>query len=264
MRYVDAHCHLQFDTYKEDQKELITRMKEEEVAGIVVGVDKESSIAAAELAGEFDNLYASVGLHPNRVETEEYDEHKFRNLLMYSKVVAIGECGLDYYRPKEVTDAVKAKQKEIFAKHVRLAGTTSRPLIIHARPTKGTQDAYQDVIAILRDVKKEFPDLRGDIHFFVGGIEEAKAFFELGFTISFTAVITFARDYDAVIKFAPLGMILSETDSPYVPPTSRARGSRNDPMSIQEVALKISEIRGEDFDTVRQALTDNAVRLFGL
>ncbi len=263
-RYFDAHCHVQFDAYDADQDELIKKMQEEDVAGMVVGVDKESSIKAADLAKKHNNLYASIGLHPNRVEQEEYDEHKFRNLLMYPKVVAIGECGLDYYRPAEVNDAIKEKQKDIFTKHVHLAGSTKRPLIIHSRPTKGTMDAYEDVIVILKKAKEEYPDLRGDIHFFVGNREIAQQFFDLNFTISFTAVITFAREYDSVIKVAPLDMILSETDAPYVPPMSREKGARNDPLAVQEVALKIAEIRGEDFDTVRQALVENAKTLFGV
>ncbi len=261
-RYFDAHCHVQFEAFDADQAELIAKMREEEVAGVVVGCDKESSIKAVELAGNYPHLYASIGLHPNRVEAEVYDEHKLRNLLMYPNVVAIGECGLDYYRPAEVNDAVKAKQVEIFTKQVNLAGATGRPLIIHSRPSKGTQDAYQDVIKILREAKKQYPKLCGDIHFFVGGVEEAKAFLELGFTMSFTAVITFAREYDTVIKSLPLTSILSETDSPYVAPTSRPKGSRNDPLAVQEVVMKIAEIRGEDFETVRAALVENAQNLF--
>lgn len=264
MKYLDAHCHVQFDAFDADQAELLARMQEESVGGVVVGVDAASSRKAAELVKGKERLWAAVGLHPNRVEAEAYDEHLLRNLLMYPRVVAIGECGLDYYRPAEVTEAVKAKQKDVFTKHVRLAGQTKRPLIIHARPTKGTQDAYQDVIAILEEQKQEFPDLAGDIHFFVGGLAEAEAFFALGFTISYTAVITFARDYDAVIKAAPLTSILSETDSPYVPPMNRARGSRNDPLAVAEVAAKIAEIRGEDPETVREALVENATRLFRL
>jgi TatD DNase family protein len=124
-------------------------------------------------------------------------------------------------------------------------------------------DAYIDLIEVLRAAKAEYPTLRGDIHFFVGGVAEAGALIALGFTISFTAVITFARDYDDVIKSAPLGSILSETDAPYVAPLSR-RGARNDPLAVQDVVAKIAEIRGEDFEVVRQTLLANAKRLFAL
>jgi TatD DNase family protein len=115
----------------------------------------------------------------------------------------------------------------------------------------------------LTKAKAEYPTLRGDIHFFVGGVAEAEALIALGFTVSFTAVITFARDYDAVIRSVPLTSILSETDSPYVAPKSR-RGERNDPLAVQDVARAIAEVRGEDFETVRAALVANAKRLFAL
>ncbi|MBU2329856.1 TatD family hydrolase, partial [Patescibacteria group bacterium] len=103
----------------------------------------------------------------------------------------------------------------------------------------------------------------GDIHFFVGGIEEAKAFVELGFTMSFTAVLTFARDYDEVVRYLPLESILSETDAPYVAPASR-RGTRNDPFAVRDVVEAIAEIRGEDTEKVRSTILANAERVFGL
>lgn len=278
VKYFDAHCHVQFDAYDKDQAEIVEKMKAEGVAGIVVGCDGESSLKAVELAEKYEHLYAAVGLHPNRSSDEgfnlddkvteskgeSYDEHLLRNLMMSRKVVAVGECGLDYYRPKEVTEEVKKRQKEVFTKHVHLAGSTGRPLIIHSRPSKGTQDAYQEVIEILKEAKQTYPDLVGDMHFFVGTPEIAKQFFDLGFTVSFTAVITFARDYDAVIRAAPLDRILSETDSPYVPPTNRARGSRNDPLAVQDVVAKIAEIRGENSQVIREALLGNAKRLFDI
>jgi TatD DNase family protein len=263
VRYVDAHCHIQFEQYAEDEAELIERMKEESVVGIIVGVDYASSQKAITLAERYEHLYAAVGLHPNRVTEESFDEEAYRALAAHPKVVAIGECGLDYFRPIEVNDGVKRAQKEILKKHIELAANLNKPLIIHARPSSGTQDAYRDLIAILKEAKALHPNLRGDIHFFVGGITEAKALISLDFTVSFTAVITFARDYDEVIKTVPLTSILCETDAPYVAPVSR-RGKRNDPLAVIDVALKIAEIRGEDSETVRVALLANAQRLFGL
>jgi TatD DNase family protein len=124
-------------------------------------------------------------------------------------------------------------------------------------------DAYTDAIEILKEAKAEHPHLRGDIHFFVGGVEEAKAFIALGFTLSFTAVITFARDYDEVIRSVPLTSILAETDAPYVAPASR-RGERNDPLAVIDVVNKIASIRGEDPELVRTTLLANTKRLFSL
>ena len=263
LKYIDAHCHLQFEQYAQDDAELIERMREEGVAGIVVGVDLESSKRAVALAEKHEHLYASVGLHPNRVADEVFDRKEYRELAGNKKVVAIGECGLDYYRPTEVNDEVKNKQKEILEKHIALAAELNKSIIIHCRPSKGTQDAYQDLIAILQDAKEKHPKLRGDIHFFVGGIQEMEALIALDFAISFTAVITFARDYDAVIRAAPLATILTETDAPYVAPASR-RGSRNDPLTVVEVVSKIASIRGEDPETVRETLLANSRCLFSV
>lgn len=262
IRYIDAHCHLQFEQYAEDDAELIERMRAEGVAGIVVGVDRESSEKAVALAEKHEHLFASVGLHPNRAD-ELFDEEAFRKLAAHPKVVAIGECGLDFFRPAEVTDEVKEKQRDLFKQHIALVAGCDKPLIVHARPSKGTMDAYQDLSSILQKTRIEFPNLRGDIHFFVGGVAEAEAFIALGFTVSFTAVITFARDYDAVIRAVPLGSILAETDAPYVAPASR-RGKRNDPLAVVDVVAKIADIRGEDPEMVREALLANAERLFAL
>jgi len=264
VRYIDAHCHIQFEQYTEDDVELIWRMKEEGVAGIVVGVDLKSSKEAVVLTKEHEHLFASVGLHPNHAADEAFDAGAFRELAQHQKVVAIGECGLDYFRPVEVNEEVKNKQKEVLRMHIALATERGLPLIIHARPSKGTMDAYTDLIGILKEAKSAHGgNLRGDVHFFVGGIAEAETLIALNFTISFTAVITFARDYDAVIKAVPLASILSETDAPYVAPRSR-RGKRNDPLAAIEVVAKIAEIRGEPLETVRAVLLENAKRLFVL
>src|SRR3989338_4280255 len=263
-KYVDAHCHIQFEQYAQDDAELIARMKEEGVAGIVVGVDYSSSQKAVALAEKHEHLFASVGLHPNREGDEWYDEAKYRELAKSKKVVAIGECGLDYFRPTEVNDEVKRKQKALLNDQIALAVELDKPLIIHARPSSGTQDAYHDLVEILKEAKAAHDgNLRGDIHFFVGGLAEAQALVKLDFTISFTAVITFARDYDAVIRAIPLTSILSETDAPYVAPVSR-RGERNDPLEICEVVLKIAEIRKEDPEMVRETLLKNTRDLFVL
>jgi TatD DNase family protein len=263
IKYVDAHCHLQFDQYKQDDKELIEQMNKEGVAGIVVGVDYESSEKAVALAEKYEHLYASVGLHPNRVVDESFDLGVYQKLAGSPKVVAIGECGLDYYRATEANEEIKRAQSEALRAHIMLAVELNKPLIIHCRPSNKTMDAYQDLIEILKEEKNKHKNLCGDIHFFAGGIAEAQSLIKLGFTISFTAVITFARDYDEVIKAVPLTSILSETDAPYVAPVSR-RGKLNDPMAIIDVVTKIADIRGESFETVRIALLANALQIFAI
>lgn len=260
--YVDAHCHIQFKQYEKDDAQLIERMREEGVVGVVVGVDSESSAKAIVLAEKHEHLFASVGLHPNRAD-EGFDPAVYQELAGNPKAVAIGECGLDYFRPVEMTDEIKRAQKSIFAEHIKLAALLDKPLIIHARPSKGTMDAYGDLIGLLKESKAAYPSLRGDIHFFVGGRKEAEELIGLGFTLSFTAVITFTGDYDAVIRALPLASILAETDAPFVAPKDR-RGKRNDPLSVRDVATKLAEIRGEPVESVRAALLVNAKRLFAL
>lgn len=264
MKYFDAHCHVQFGQFDTDREELIERMQEEGVGGIVVGCDLDSSRKAVALAEAHPHLWASIGVHPNHESDEWYKAEDYIELAKNPKVVAIGECGLDYFRPTIVDDELKKKQKRMLNDHIELAARLDKPLIIHSRPSKGTQDAYQDLIAILTEAKQKYPKLCGDIHFFVGGVAEMQALTNLGFTVSFTAVITFAREYDSVIKAAPLDMILSETDAPYVPPWNRQKGSRNDPLAVIDVARKIAEIRGEDEELVRAAFVNNAKRLFRL
>ena len=263
VKYFDAHSHLQFEQFAKDEAELIARMQEEGVESVIVGVDLASSREALALAEKYEYLYAAIGLHPTHAGLEFFDEVAYRALATHPKVVAIGECGLDYFRPVEVNEEVKLKQKVLLQEHIDLAVATNKPLIIHCRPSKGTQDAYQDLITILKEAKAVHHKLHGDIHFFVGGVEEAKTLIALGFTISFTAVITFARDYDEVIRSVPLKSILSETDAPYLAPLTR-RGERNDPLAVIDVVAKIAEIRDEDPEAVRTALLENARRLFGM
>jgi TatD DNase family protein len=256
--------------YDEDREVLLTKMQDEAVGGLVVGVNYASTEKAIALVEKHDQLWASAGLHPNDTEKEEFDEKLFKEFLTHPKIVAIGECGLDNYRlpagkaGPEDPEKTKAKQREVFEKHVQLAIGAEKPLMIHARPTKGTNDAYQDLIEILTSYKKEHGDkLRGDVHFFVGGIEEARALIGLDFTLSFTAVLTFTHDYDDVVKFAPLASLLSETDSPYIAPAGR-RGTRNDPLAVKDVVATISVIRDQDEEHVRAALIENARRVFGI
>lgn len=259
--YFDAHGHVQFDDYAGDRDTVLARMREKGVAGVVVGCDAASSETAVSLAEKHDHLVASVGLHPNRAQEEVFDA-RYSAWAAHPKVVAIGECGLDFFRPKESTEEIKIAQRELFKKHIVLAAEIGKPLIVHGRPSKGTMDAYGDMLDILTEAKAVHGDrLAGDIHFFVGTVDIARQFLALGFTLSFTAVITFARDYDEVIRSIPLDKILAETDAPYLAPAGR-RGTRNDPLAVIDVVEKIAEIRGEDVETVRQALLRNTLTLY--
>ena len=263
MKYFDAHCHLQFEGYDVDREELFANLAEEQIGGLLVGTDFESSQKAVALAELHEDFFASIGLHPNATEEEPFDVEAYRALAQNPKVVSIGECGLDNFRP-ENPEATKAKQREVFIHHVQLAIESDKPLMIHSRPSKGTQDAYEDLIEILQSYKKEHGEkLRGNIHFFVGGVEEAQKLVALDFTLSYTAVLTFTHDYDEVVRSVPLTHLLSETDSPYVSPAPN-RGKRNDPRAIPAIVRAIATIRREDEEMVREQLLKNAERVFGI
>lgn len=263
MRYFDAHAHIQFPEFEEDREALLADLRAREVGALVVGVERESSEQAIALADPSQDRYAAVGLHPNYVLEETFDMETYRTLASDPRVVAIGECGLDNFRPEDV-EKMAPVQREVFAAHIALAAEVRKPLMIHARPAKGTQDAYRELVSMLKEGKREHGDrLTGNVHFFVGGIEEARGLIDLGFTVSYTAVLAFARDYDEVVRYLPLDRILTETDAPYAAPPPN-RGKRNDPRAVEQVVEAIAGIRGEEPETVRVQVLENARRVFGI
>jgi len=251
MKYFDIHSHVQFPDFDDDREDVIARMKKDCVSAIVVGIDLESSRRALELAEKHDNLFACVGLHPNESVRQDFGEAEFEKLMEHEKVVAVGECGLDYFRTEE-TDENKKKQMSALERQIDFAVTHGKPLMLHIR------DAYGDALDILESKKKEYDDkLRGNAHFFAGDVDVARRLLDIGFTMSFTGVITFARNYDEVIQYVSLENIMSETDCPYVAPVPY-RGSRNEPSYVVEVVKKIAEICGEDEEKTANTLYKNA------
>ena len=267
-KFFDIHTHAHFAAFDEDRYAVMLRAREAGIAMINVGTDQGTSLAAILLAEKYDNAYATVGLHPIHTDKETYhdknersasthetskdgevfDEVYYRTFASHKKVVAIGECGLDYFRLNEDT---KQKQIEAFEAQIAFANELGKPLMLHIR------NAYKDAYGVL----KKNAVVKGNVHFFAGTWDEAKLFLDLGFTLSFTGVITFARQYDEVIKNMPLDMLMSETDAPYVAPVPY-RGKRNEPIYVIEVVKKIAEIRGESYEKVRETLAGNAVRFF--
>lgn len=255
----DAHTHLNLDDYNSDRETILSHLHENSIGAVIIGVDFETSKRACDIAKSYPNLFAGIGLHPVDNPTEVFSD-KFLPLAQDSKVVCIGECGLDYFRLTGDSALEKARQREIFLRHVELARSVNKPLMLHCRPTKGTMDAYEDTLDILeKEIKKGA--LSGNAHFFVGDKIIAQRFLRLGFTMSFPGVITFAHDYDDVIKALPLEAILSETDAPFATPLPY-RGTRNEPKYVEEVVKKIAEIRGESYEEVRSATIQNALKLF--
>lgn len=263
----DIHSHIQFPQYEDDREEVLKRMRDNNVVSIVVGVDLESSKEAVLLAEKNDNLYASVGLHPNDVFNEDFNVEEFEKLLKNKKTVSVGECGLDYFRTEE-TKENKEKQKEVLERHIELAVKFDLPLMIHCRNAHPNDcsvgQAYDDLITILSVKKKKHGDrLRGNIHFFAGDPETAQKFLNLNFTLSFTGVITFTNDYDEAIMNTPMNMIMSETDCPFVTPIPH-RGKRNEPAYVEEVVKRIAEIKGESIKKIQNNISQNAQRIFGI
>lgn len=257
--YIDIHSHISFPDYDGDREAVIERMKEKNIWAIDVGTDFENSKKASENAAANQGIFASVGLHPSDTESEIFNKAAYGKLLTNHKVVAVGECGLDYYRnqasQKRKVESGKERQKEIFKRQIELAIEFNKPLIIHCR------NAHDDVLDIL-NLHRNFM-LRGDIHFFSGSWAQAQRYFDLGFSISFTGAITFTRDYDEVIKNSPLEKIMIETDAPFVSPAPY-RGKRNEPLYVEEVAQKIAEIKGISREKIAQTTAKNAIELFNL
>ena len=275
--FFDVHSHLHDKAFDEDREVIIESMKIRGVGSITIGTDLKESEKAVELAVKHENIFATIGLHPADNVTEEFNAEEFEKLAQNKKVVAIGECGLDYHyvqtfferdvkegKVSRNKDAEVARQKRIFEEQINLAVKVDKPLMLHGRPSKGTMDAYEDMLQILSKAKdKHGEKLRGNAHFFVGNIEIAERFLNIGFTVSFSGVITFAKDYDDVVRFIPLSMMHAETDSPYATP-SPFRGKKNTPLFVEEMVAKISILRQEPMEEVRRQLVENAKRVFGV
>lgn len=260
-KYFDIHSHLNSSHYQDDLDEVIERLRENETYTIVVGTDLESSKRAVELANKHQEIYATIGIHPVDDNTQVFETEDFEELVKHPKVVAIGECGLDFFHADREEDY--KRQEKLFSDQINFALTHNKPLMLHVRPTPGTMNAYEDVLSILATYHlPPTTKLRGNVHFFAGDVNVAKKFFNLGFSVSFTGVITFTNDYDEVVRSAPLDRIMSETDSPYVTPVPH-RGKRNEPVFVSEVVKRIAEIRGEKEEIVRTALVNNALSMIG-
>ena len=257
-RFFDIHSHINDKKFDGDIVDVVKQMVDENVWTIAVGTDRRSSQLAAQISYFYSGVFSAIGIHPTDNPAEHFNEPYFEELAGCPKVVAVGECGLDYFRAKDESAEEKKRQKDLFEEQLEFAIKINKPLMIHCR------NAHADMLDILASKKNEHGDkLRGNIHFFSEGKETAKKYFDLGFSISFTGVLTFTNDYDEVVKYAPLEGIMSETDSPYVSPVPY-RGERNEPRYVKEVVKRIAQIRGEDYEKIEKAMVDNAFRVFNI
>lgn len=279
IKLFDIHAHTNFTVFDDDRDAVIARARDEGIGIINVGTKFETTKKAIEMAEQYDTCWAIAGLHPIHTDASWHDTDEigsetkpfeskgevfnidaYREIITASKrVVGIGETGLDYFR---TTPESVDKQRAAFIAQIELAIELDLPLMLHVRPSRGSMDAYYDVIAILAEYKQKAGDrLRGDAHFFAGDQDVAQKFLDLGFDLSFTGVVTFAPEYAEVIRFVPIDRIHVETDCPYVAPMPH-RGERNEPIFVIETAKKIAEIKGIAYDDLIQQLRTNTQRLF--
>ena len=248
---IDTHAHLDFEQFDKDRDIVIKRAFSSGVERIInIGTNFEASKKSIELAEKYENIYATVSLHPIDVDEEDFNDEKFLELAKHPKVVAIGETGLDYYHQSD-----KNKQKEVFKKLIKIAVILDKPIIIHSR------EADEDIISILKNSK--LPSKKGVIHCFGKDYNIAKKFLDLGFSISYTGNITYNPQKMSSSKEVPLEKILVETDCPFMAPVP-FRGQRNEPAYVRYVAEKIAEIKEISFNEVAEITSQNCFYLFSL
>jgi len=272
--FFDSHTHLNLAAFDKDREEIIKKTLEQGVFMINIGTCYETSKKAIEIAQQYDNCWATVGLHPSHTiptkidknelvinddknisEVEVFNE-KFESLLEKPKVVAIGECGLDYSYLKDFSqnDQIKYKkiEREEFRKQIQSAKKYNLPLSLHVR------GLYEEALMILEDEKYKNEAV---FHFFTGDISQAQEILKRGFYLGFSGIITFSETMDQVIRDTPLEKILIETDAPYVAPIPY-RGSRNEPIYVKEVAKKIAQIKKLPLKEIEEVTFKNTLRLF--
>jgi len=258
IKYIDIHSHLNLPPLSENKDAILAKMRERGVATITVGTGLETSREAIKIAEENPGMcFAVVGIHPTDSD-EEFDEKIVYELAKNKHVVAIGETGLDYFRDQ--TDATKQKQTELFKKHIELAKKINKPLMLHVRASKGTDDAYYDALEIFKDVSYQG---KANFHFFTGTKKCMEKIIESGFTISVDGPITFSHDYDEMIRACPLEKIMIETDAPFAAPAP-FRGKPCEPWMVTLVAKKIAELKNLDLEHVRVQLLENSKTFFGI
>jgi TatD DNase family protein len=249
---VDSHCHLNFPDLAANLPAVLQAMRDNGVShAMCIGVTLEKFPQVLAIAEAYENIYATVGIHPDNEDVEEADVDRLVALANHPKVVGIGETGLDYFR---LTGDLEW-QRERFRTHIRAAIATGKPLVIH------TRNAAEDTLRIMREEGAD--RVGGVMHCFTESQEVAEQAMELGFYISLSGIVTFknAGALKEVAKSIPLDRMLVETDSPYLAPIPY-RGKTNQPAYVRYVAEHVAELRGITPQEVAEATTQNFFRLF--
>lgn len=251
MKLVDTHAHIYDEKFKEDFNKVMDRINNELDFVVSIGYDMESSEKSMALAEKYEKIYSVIGFHPTEIkEYSKESEKKLEELAKNSKVVAIGEIGLDYYWMEDP----KEKQQEIFKLQMELARRVKLPVVIH------TRDAMEDTVNIL----EEYKDLGGILHCYPGSYETAKKLMDR-YYFGIGGVVTFKNNKvtKETVKKLPLERIVIETDCPYLTPEP-FRGKRNEPVYVKYVAEKIAEIKEISLDEVIEVTTNNAKMIYSI
>jgi len=259
MRLIDAHAHLDFPQFDNDRAVVLDELSKESIGVINIATTLSSIDQINNLTLENKLVWGTVGLHPNDVEPGLIEKlpailKEWEGLLhANAKLVALGEVGLDYFHGRSKGSA--HLQQGAFRQFLAFAKDSRLPLVIHCR------EAYGDLLMML----EEFKGVRGVVHCFGGTAEQAKKLIDLGLNISFTANITYPANEPLRLLIAelPLEAILLETDSPFLAPQS-ARGKRNDPRAVVEVAKTVAAIKDIEMEDVARQTTQTAKDLFNL
>jgi TatD DNase family protein len=254
---IDSHAHIQGKEYAGEAEAVIARAREvgvEKIIAVGGAGDMSSNTEAIALAARFENVFATVGMHPHDAKDVGANElQSLKELAASPKVVAVGETGLDYYYSHSPHDV----QRRVFSQFIHMARDTDLPIVVHER------DAARDAAELLR--REGSGKLRGVIHCFTGNYEAACAYLDLGFYLSFTGIITFknAEPLREVVRKVPLERMFVETDSPYLTPVPH-RGKRNEPAYVRFVAETIAKVKGVELDEVARLTTASVKSLFSI
>jgi TatD DNase family protein len=262
--FVDSHAHLDGKQFDTDREQVIAHAREVGVQTMVAIGNGDSPAdvdCGIRLAEKYDFIYATLGIHPH--EARLADEAAYQNmerLARHPKIIAWGEIGLDYFydhSPREV-------QTRVFTRQMELAAAAKLPIVIHCRPSEGSDDAWNDCLTLMRE-NWAAKGLGGILHCFTGNWPQAKSALDMGFMISFAGNVTFPKAQqirDAALE-VPRERMLIETDSPYLAPVPH-RGKRNEPAFVKETARKLGELRGWTMEEAGEQTSRNFYNFFKL
>ena len=254
MRLIDSHCHLNYEGLAERQDEVLENARERGVRGFLnISTRKREWTDVIAVAEREPDVWASVGVHPHEADAHpDLGAAALVEAAAHPRVIAIGECGLDYYYDK----SDRAAQRQRFEAHIEAARQTGLPLVVH------TREAEADTTEILTEAVKA-GGVTGVLHCFTGSAELARTGLDLGFFISLSGIVTFknAADLQEIAKWLPSEQMLVETDSPFLAPVPH-RGQKCEPAFVADTAAFVAELRGEDPEDLANATTDNFFKLF--